>query len=496
LAPTIAILIFSFTWKPILDLARHGLLFFPWLLFPAAFVVARGSGRRGGRVGVLALLGGLALLAERDLARPRDPNPWQMVELMLVKSPPNVPILSYPMLGEEGLLYYYPLPLMPIHDVRRDVPEHLSRCVLFVMNSAESDREDNLSLGREVRAMAKTSRTLLSSRQGDISYLEGLPDGAIRNLMLTPPGRLETILALQLGAWPRTRGWRAADLSASANPPPEVREVRSSLEGARLRASGTTLRLALPARPADEIGGLAVSCHLDAPEVGPVKCRLNGGLPWTLNPKSGDFLIAGLLPAGAREAVLDMEVPAELTRPVDIHEMFLSDLGIKPKGCYLLHAELIAIRKGALAVTDRQARQYDVGPHGDELFLRSTLHEREGPPRGEVRWTQGDFDMELMFWPGEPNREIVLAGALPKYLKRRLVRVTVAEGGGPGRDLSAETEIASTTYGQTRFVLPRSVTPGAHMVRIEIGGSWVPKECGLGGDPRHLGFFLDWVSMR
>ena len=114
----------------------------------------------------------------------------------------------------------------------------------------------------------------------------------------------------------------------------------------------------------------------------------------------------------------------------------------------------------------------------------------------EVRWTRSDCILEIPVPEGNRYRQVVLFGILPEQMKKRNVRVTVEEAAADHSDLIGETWIQSSQFDSHSIELSGPIPSVIHRLRIDFEDYWVPKEHGLGEDPRKLGFYLDGVGLK
>ena len=75
-----------------------------------------------------------------------------------------------------------------------------------------------------------------------------------------------------------------------------------------------------------------------------------------------------------------------------------------PDGFYLQWAAYIPLTPADFERPGWQGLWLDIGKLGDDLFLRSPCHEREGLAEDNHRWTQQVLEVEWAVWPDRPGR--------------------------------------------------------------------------------------------
>jgi hypothetical protein len=489
LGPFVFLWCFSRWREPVLEMSRHGVLFIPLLLLPAAAWVGRpGDGARPRWVtDVLVAL--LTVNAFAALKSARDPDIRRAADVILDKALIGAPLYSFPMSPDRYHLDFLPLPMavVPSFDM---FPNHLTSCTLLVAPGAGPQHQILADRARVLLAQASEVRPIYTSYYLMTYALQGLPDGAVRRFFLWQErGWTMPIWAGALGDRPVERSWDLAALAAAGRVP--LRPVALGLNeyGLRLDAATSEWEFTLPQESPGSFLALWMSgqaVNLTGPT--PVETRLTGAPRQIIQIEPGRFSLSSLLPP-----TLDF-ITVRLGLPPTVAQAVSAPIGDVPAGIYLIGACCVRLTPADLQRPDRAGLFIDIGALGDELFLRSTIHEREGIPASNARWTYQEFALEVPVWEPGAGRAITLWGHLPPEISNRTIQLSVTRADPALAPLTATTE-GPSSYGAARFELSEPLEPGIHRLTVRLGGVFIPAEHGENQDRRRLGFLLDGVEI-
>lgn len=491
---------YSMFVDPMFEITRHGLLFMPFLLFPAASWLSSVADRRPGRVAALLAVAMVAMLSLAVMRRSRDPDFRAQIDALNDRAPLGAPIVLYPPAYNYARLLWSPLQLK-IHELNSGA-DRLTSCTLVVNHVFAENRDEVERQARRTLAQAGSVRQICASYNLSAYYLTGLPRGAVEALLWRAPGIGSDYVEQLVGRWRPGKLWGARDLQSLVRPAGQLGPflvLNPDRLGVRLSAARTELAL-----PAADAGGAAFAAILVGGHYvsgGEAPAALGWGMSGAAVDEKklggGAFLLARITPCVADPSTSGSAAgPARLAlnMPESVAQNRFAPRGDATPGVYLAWAGMRALRPEDCALPGFKGEYFDVGALGDELFLRSGFNEAEGAPSADVRWTRERFVAELPVWPGAPVREVVLVGMLPAPVKLRTVALTVTAN-ATGRRFETQAAFSKSDYGEYVLPLPEALGPGVYRFEFTVG-SFSPREAGQGPDSRRLGFFLGALGLR
>lgn len=489
-APLVFLILYSEYKMPVFEVRRHSLLFSPFLLFlTAAWLEARSRSKVGrlAALGIIALSGALALGA---LSQSRDKDLTRHIAAILERAPAASPIFVYPPIFPFVRLLWHPLDVQ-CQDSLDKFPRGVTRCTLVVAAGDGFLRESTLRQTKITMAQAARVKNIYSSYEVSAFALEGLPPGAMADLLKRTPFAENTFSGQHAGLFTPAIMWSPDELSKMPGAAGEIASLSANNPNwhvLRINKADATFRLPVKPEPDNTYGAILAGGNLYSEgKFDSFQTRLNQGLACQVEVRIREFLLAHMTCAGDAEKMLSLRTPEALVRRGYVPE------GDIPPGVYLAWAGWRPLKRAEFQKHGYTGEYYDVGALGDELYLRSGFNEAEGVPPGEIRWSRGEFVAELPVWPGAPPREVVLWGRLNKNIRERRIGVEVTPSAG-GRALHAEAVFERDLSGAYVLRLPEPLGPGIYAFRFTVG-TWTPKDFGL-GDPRQLGFYLDAIQLR
>ena len=220
--------------------------------------------------------------------------------------------------------------------------------------------------------------------------------------------------------------------------------------------------------------------------------------------ETGEILLERRLAPGPFElAILPVPVYGPLARPREVvlscdrpERVPVSPGDAKPSlGCYLVREATFSIPPEEVWERLGEERLLDLGHPRDAWAALDGFHEREGNSRSGStwRWTRGRASFAWVPVPGLVPREIVLRAKAPG---KDPVRVQVRVGGAP----AGSVEVLPEDFSDVPLALVGEACArmsAGGPVRVELTApTFVPKDAGLGDDPRELGVVLDRVLVR
>jgi len=491
-APTVIVWVYSRFQTPIFDLARHGVLFIPFLFFPAAQILGLLAGKKWGKFLLPGLFPALSIWSFGIMRRPVDYDYTQPRDALLERAPLGVPILTYPLTFPSKRLLWDPLPLMRIDRIS-DVPEDLPECTLIVVAGGPGPkRGEVLNFTRSALSQASSVRPIYTTYEISAYHVRGLPRGAMLSLAQREPGRASKDQTQPIiGDWAAEQAWSVEELASLMQPPGEVVSLGLGGIGARLGSSHTTVSLPLDASIHPSFAAVVFGARV-AGLLGPLDAgfRASDVPPWRDEIKNGAFVIAGLVPGSRLRPSLSIELPPEAVAPA-----ISSSRGVTP-GVYLTWGGYVPIDPERLRRQGFEGLFIDIGALGDEIFIRSGFHVREGMPPAQNRWTKSEFELDVPVEEGTAYQTVVLLGNLPAATADRRVRLNLLDGQtGEPSIAPIMVVIENSDFRFHEMELPGPIPPGVQRLKFEVD-TWVPKEHGVGEDPRRLGFYLDGVGLK
>lgn len=314
----------------------------------------------------------------------------------------------------------------------------------------------------------------------------------IKNLEAAPPEPAEDYAAKLAAAWKVEKEWRGEKILDLIQP---KSNASGSAAKIRLKNSPSTIRLPQSKETTGAYTAAILTYKIQTRASAPsIKAStIRGSPPWPLRGDAAEFALAAWIPPGQSTSDIEFQIPDELSGGKPAAK------GEDPPGLYLKWIGEGPVTLAAFQKAGVKGMFLDVGTATDLFFLRDGFHQREGAPPGEFRWTRQNFSIEIPIMTDAPCKRIVLSGRLPETMKDRGIKITANVYSGAGKPalqtVRASTRIPKSEYGQFEITLPESLKPGLARIDFALGGSWSPKEAGMGGDPRRLGFFLDSLTL-
>lgn len=489
--PLVAILLVSILILPVFTARRHGVMFIPFLLVGISGVLARWASNPKMRFLIVSCLAAFPFWTFSRLHKPHHIDVRNLIDIVQERSPLSAPIVEYPGYFA-GLMSSLPLLDGP------NVPVELPECTLIVENRNDNRSHilDVMDKVRVVASQAKSVEKFYESYDFAAYHFRGLPPGTIRNLVAHPPEAGEGYSARFGGGWKVESEWSGEKLLDVTHPKAEIVSAEGLPAKIRLRKSPALMHLPQGDAEHGAYRAAIVACKLQT-QGGVPDLRIStlwGSQPWPLRVEVGEFACAAWIPPGHSTSKIEFQIPIELT-----HEKFAAK-GDDPAGLYLRWIGEGLVQRSFFEKPGVRGLFLDVGAVSDLFFLRDGFHEREGVPPNDYRWTRETFSVEIPIWEDLPCTRVLLAGRLPEMVKDRTVKLAIlvfnGESKSPIQTIMVSTEIQPSEYGHFEIVLPESLKPGIARLEFSLGGTWSPKEAGLGGDPRRLGFFLDSLALE
>lgn len=295
LAPYFFLVLYSQFIKPIFVLDRHGIMFVPFLLFPAAAALESFGRRAAGRLAALALIAGCGYLALVVMSRSRDTDLRPAIAAIMDRAPVVAPVVVYPALGEASRPMWKPLPSLKNEEMGGSL-EKMTSCTLVINMSHIAEREDIKRRSKRTIAQATDVRKIFVSYGISAYFLKGLPPGALAALLRNKAGMGFDAVAQQVGRWLPVKAWNAGDLSRMVQPasnPIHLSQSFPAWMGVRLTQAETIVNLPLAEFGTERFGVMMAGGYLISNGKGAtLGNRLKGRLLEELTPSDGDFLIA------------------------------------------------------------------------------------------------------------------------------------------------------------------------------------------------------------
>ncbi len=496
--PFILLWCFSKWYWPVFSVARHGILFLPLLLLPAATLFQSSNFSPGSSFLRLSVFALLVVNAFATLRFPRDVSIYPASNTIMDLAPLGLPIFSYPINPVPSHLDFAPIPLAPYHTTDL-LPVHLTSCTLILTTGSGQERDSQMTRTRALFSKASSVRPIYTSYNLSAYVLRGLPDGALRHLYIADADSIELWTGMfgNRAVLPPLKDWSIVALNTPRPPGSWVVGRRMGGQMLLLGSGLSQWQFELPLVKDDSFFAFVVAGEntgqlLDAQ----LDLKVDGSQSVRLAPPPGRFSLVTICRGNSRMATLTAQVP---------HEASVRKPGTIPPddapGICLLGACCIALRPGDYQTSTTQASTHsptysiNIGDLGDEFFLRSPSYEREGVPTSNHRWTGKVFEIEIPVWAGSSLTQVSLVGFLPREIANRQVNLELDPQSGSASPALSEMA-TSADYGNLTFHLPRPLVPGIHRFRITLGGTFSPAKPGETGDHRALGFFLDRFELN
>lgn len=282
------------------------------------------------------------------------------------------------------------------------------------------------------------------------------------------------------------RLWDAMELAPLLDPPGRLHSWHAGRTGTRLGAPRT--ELILPVSGVDKSALLSVKLYGWIRTTSPatrVRLSMSGGSGEYFSFVPGEFVFRYLIRGANPARKIFIEVPpALLGQETD---------DIADRGCFIVWASIRPLAVDAISKAGQDGLYLAVGGPSDEDFIRSGFREKETPG---FRWTMKSFELEIPVLAEHSFRELSIFGRLPKEIENREVRLKIWNEEEPQPPMSVTFRIDETDFLERKVALPNPLGPGVYRFHFDLGGTWIPKNFGAGGDPRELGFYLTGVGLR